>query len=372
LSLVLVAFFTACVPSAALAQESSPAATGGLRVVDQQFVRIPDGEALALSPDGRSLAVWSRAGEEPAICAFDAATLTESRCATTPRISIAADSVAWSPDGTRLAFTESALREARESDIWVADFDTGTATDLTDDGVAKLLGAPAGTPLDLAPAWSPDGTELAVSRTVKTGEDAEGEDIVQTALFRIPAAGGEPREVVKVADVRVAVPAGVRWLPNGNILYSVDMVSSDPANGVWTVAPEGGAPRQIVRTDDVDARSMIVVDVSAHDLALYLDPGIGFGFLDLGTGQTQRVKLSAVEERASAAAFSPDGTRLLIASGKQLVVRDLATSAEQALGVLEQPVATYDYRSGLIWAANDLVFGVGPANGCELVQLAAM
>src|SRR5262249_27127394 len=167
---------------------------------------IPDGETLALSHDGRWLAVWSRAGTNAAICAFDAATLTEHRCAAVPRVSIAADSVAWSPDGTRLAFTESALRELRESDIWVAGFATGTATDLTDDGVGKLIGAPAGTPLDLAPAWSPDGMELAFSRTVKSGEDAAGEDIVQTALYRIPAAGGEPRQVVKVADSRVAVP----------------------------------------------------------------------------------------------------------------------------------------------------------------------
>lgn len=365
----VVAFLIAGIPGAAFAQVGTPAAAGALRIVDQQWVRIPDGEAL--SPSGRWLAVRSRAGEARTLCAYDTATLKADRCVPDPRVVMAPDSVVWSPDETRLAFTEWALRMGVESDVWVADFSAGTATDLTDDGVKKLLGAPMGTPLDLAPAWSPDGTELVFARTVETGTDANGDDIVETALYRIPAAGGQPKEVVKVADSRAAVPSGVKWLPSGEILYSVDKRSSDPGDGVWTVTPNSGAPRQIVRTDDVDlTRSIVVVAVAPNDLALYVDLNVGFGLLDLATGQAQRVTLPA-DGRPTAAALSPDGRRLLIAASKRLFVRDLTTGADQALGDLVQPVGTTDYRAGLTWAANDLVSGVGPGLSCVFAHLAA-
>jgi Tol biopolymer transport system component len=86
--------------------------------------------------------------------------------------------VAWASDSTRLAFTES-LVHGDEPDLWVFDASAGAATNLTVDGVDRLLFEDDGAVGDLAPAWSPDGTELAFSRSVRE----------ETALYRVSVAG---------------------------------------------------------------------------------------------------------------------------------------------------------------------------------------
>src|SRR5688500_5227359 len=82
---LVVVLLLALVPIDTLAQ-------GALSIADQRIVDFDDAQPLSLSPDGRRLAVWNDAGEEPVICAFDAATLAEERCAPIPRGSIAPDS----------------------------------------------------------------------------------------------------------------------------------------------------------------------------------------------------------------------------------------------------------------------------------------
>jgi DNA-binding beta-propeller fold protein YncE len=368
--LVVVLVLAFCLPGDALAQ-------GALSIAEQRIVDLGDAESLSLSPDGSRLAVWNWNREEPAICALDAATLAEQRCAPVPRGLIAADSVAWSPDGTRVAFTEEALRHGKDGDIWVADFEAGTATNLTDDGTEESLRAPVGTPIDVAPAWSPDGTEIVFSRSVREGEDEEGEDIVYTSLYRIPAMGGEPREVVKVADRWLVVYTGLRWLADGTILYSLDMYSDDPANGVWTVAADGGEPRQILSArEELRVLWTLVVDVSAKGQALLLADWNVYAVLDLATGEVTALTLASGEGRPGGAAFSPDGSRLLVLDNAadpdgQLVVIDLATGTEQIVSALDLQVGVRDYRSGLIWAANNLVFGPGDGRNGLLVQLTA-
>jgi dipeptidyl aminopeptidase/acylaminoacyl peptidase len=367
--LLVVAFLAIGVPIATLAQ-------GTLSITEQRLFDVDDVHPLSLSPDGRLLAVWNRAGEEPALCFHDAATLAEIRCAPIPRGGLAPDSVAWSPDGTHLAATEEALRFGEDGDIWVVDVEAGTATNLTDDGEEEQLRAAPGTPIDVSPAWSPDGTEIVFSRTVETGEeDEEGEDVESTALYRIPVTGGEPREVVNVADRHLVVYTGIRWLADDTILYSVDMYTDDPANGVWTVPADGGTPRQVVTAEAAGLERTLIADVSANGQALLISPGNVYALLDLATGQAAPVELPVTGKLPTAAAFSPDGATLLIGvfgdPDWQLIALDLATGEEDVVGALDDLVGVQDYRSGLTWATNDLVFAPGPGRRGLLVQLAA-
>jgi hypothetical protein len=116
-------------------------------------------------------------------------------------------------------------------------------------------------------------------------------------------------------------------------------------------------------------------------------PGLGvppFALADLATGRIQSLAPegsapagTAAYQRVTAAAFSPDGSRLFLAygglEGASLAVRDLATGEEQALPLpsLEWPLVAHLSGSGVTWAANDLVYAVAPARNGVLLRLEA-
>ena len=368
-------------PAMAGAQEATPFPPGGdLQVVEHRDVRFEGGWPLGLAPDGRWLAVW-RFGEDDerdAICAYDAVTLAEYRCVTMEARS--PDTVNWAPDGTRLAFTES-LQFGEDPDIWVFDVAAGTVTNLTDDGTDRLFGGDKRGDIDLAPAWSPDGTELVFARNVGRG----------TTLYRVPVAGGEVERIASVSRAEpYAVWAGVQWPVDDTILVSVDPERADEEAGLWAIDLAGGEPRRIVAPDRV-AGAPILVAVSARNQALLFYPdamstyGLAvppFAIADLEHGKVEPIVPevsgpagTATYRRVTAAAFSPDGTRLFLSyggvAGPGVAVRDLATGEEQPLPLpsLEWPLITHFTGTGMTWATNGLVYAVGPARGGVLLRL---
>jgi hypothetical protein len=125
---------------------------------------------------------------------------------------------------------------------------------------------------------------------------------------------------------------------------------------------------------EVGLTDPVLVDVSArgHALLLTREETNIFSLVDLATGRVESVPSpDPAVELPSAAGFSPDGTRLLVAGGRRLAVRDLATGQDQDLGELEQIVATQDNRGGLTWATNDLAFGPSTARSGLLLRLEA-
>lgn len=116
----------------------------------------PSGEVFA-HLDGRSICLYRVTGEQIA-------------CTPEPRSlggNIDAESVRWSPDSTRLVFIIDALRTDRDSDLWLYDTVRQRFDNLTDDNYDGRVfsGQDAGLlKLDLAPSWSPDGTQIAFLR----------------------------------------------------------------------------------------------------------------------------------------------------------------------------------------------------------------
>lgn len=131
----------------------------------------PDGETvLSHSPDGTCLRAVDGSGQRclPARDLYDAET---------------AD---WSPDGTKIAMTES-LTLGNEPDLWVLDVASGELTVLTDDRVERVgmmaEEIPYGAVVDIAPSWSEDGRQIRFLRR---------ESANSVSVMSVPAAGGDP------------------------------------------------------------------------------------------------------------------------------------------------------------------------------------
>ncbi len=389
------------------ARGATPApAAGDLHVTEQREVTIDGGWPAALSPDGHWLAVWREAGdaENPvdeaggSICAYDAATLAEDRCAATTAASFDANSATWSPDGTRLAFTENLSEYFDDADLWVFDAAAGTVTNLTDDGTDDLfVGADPSTALgDLAPAWSPDGTEIAFARSV-----VDETELYETALYRIAAEGGEPRKVVDLdPGERLPVFAGVRWQDDDTLLYSVVRGNGSgngaSGDGLWAVSADGGEPRRVLDADPVKGPPILVA-VSTQGQGLLFYPRVqasastsreesAFAVIDLATEEVEPLEPTAATDatdatapyrRVRTAAFSPDGGRLLVATGgieyDRLVVRDLTTGDEREVPLPREQLrfSVHPLGGGTTWATNGIVFVVAPGRAGTLVRLEA-
>jgi len=101
-------------------------------------------------------------------------------------------SIAVSPDGSRIAYTEMRWEPpetTRNSDLWVVDSTSGATTRLTFDRG-----------FEASPQWSPDGQFIYYTSTVnRAGEEKPPYD-GSTQVWRISPDGGEPQAVTRVAD----------------------------------------------------------------------------------------------------------------------------------------------------------------------------
>ncbi|HEY7624843.1 MAG TPA: S9 family peptidase [Candidatus Limnocylindria bacterium] len=165
---------------------------------------------------------------------------------------------AWSPDGTRIAYsrTRGAADQYSWSDIWVTDVASGAERRLT-----ETVGRAT------SPAWSPDGLTIACYGT--DAQDAGlGDPMVR--VWTVPAAGGEPRRLTERYD-RAAVllptpavtPAPV-WSPDAR---SITFVASDRGNA------------HIVRAAVEDAAMSVVVGGERQVAYMSARPGGPIAFV---------------------------------------------------------------------------------------------
>jgi Tol biopolymer transport system component len=134
---------------------------------------------------------------------------------------------AFSPDGTQLAVVKL-NRPAREQHVWVLDLARDTSRPLT-----------SGAALDSAPAWSSDGQEIAYSSYRGYG-----------ALYRQPAAGSASKTLVYRTDAGTTLGL-TDWSSDGRLMtYTSGGVLFSVRVGV------GSMPIEVLRDEftNVDAR----------------------------------------------------------------------------------------------------------------------
>ncbi len=152
---------------------------------------------------------------------------------------VSADSPAWSPDGTRIAFEWSERADGRFPRLRILDLVTGAIRTIESPPPDYLVG----------PRWSADGTDLVVEIDRYDGS-ADDSDVVGAAIAVVdltdPASNPPPR-ILSGFETWASYPD---WDPVGDlILFAAG--SPDPLDptalpsNLFTVRPDGSDVRQI-------------------------------------------------------------------------------------------------------------------------------
>lgn len=211
---------------------ASPAAANTL----PDFAGIP----VALSPDGTKIAGIDGSGRVLLITDLTSGSEVRSDAVD---IGITPLSLRWAPDSSAVAFSLETPKFLRDSDIYVMDARSGTLTDLTDDDPDKTgadeigMSAEPGAgdvPIDLYPAWSPDGQHLLFARTMWS------EDPAGTTLMTISRDGGEAESRFELQrEFPMSVYSPMWWLDTDAILLAQWLITPDnPNNGIWRLEPD--------------------------------------------------------------------------------------------------------------------------------------
>lgn len=369
--------------------------TPALNVVAQDApVRTLDSDAgtvVAGSPDGTKIAVVSPG---ISLCVLDSATFEEISCASISEaeISVRMDDLVWSPDSTRIAFSEMGFDLGTDSDLWMMDAATGGLTNLTDDRFAgEIYGFdtddPAATAsffVDASPAWTPDGAFLSFSRTGYVNGASTG-----NVLARIPADGGEVEELVRISDQQPGVVyyrSG--WSPDGTTLYYTFTGSLllDADNGVWAYETSTGANVPLATFNDQPALgppALLEVSPDGDSLLVWYPTAVRnftlsetlIHLIDLETGTVAPPRMPLVPPGAirgmTQGTYSPDGSAMLLLidgedeSRNELWHLELA-SKELTLVLEDVPDPLYNGWLALSWGANGTVV-IGVQDGGAVI-----
>jgi WD40 repeat protein len=223
------------------------------------------------SPDGHKVA-YERAlrlngHRDYYICVLDATTTEEPRCVLPepqPLRGFEPDPlsplvpISWSPDSTKVAVVGQPLGTQTDTDLAIFDATNETWTVLVEDGYEGVLAAaegdpapPAGVSVEVQPAWSPDGTQIAVERSVvnDTGE------LGQAQLSLIDVTTGDARDLTPLPGSGDAgATTSIAWSPDGSLLaVSLRHRELDAENdGVWLVNTADGNSERLISLDDAE------------------------------------------------------------------------------------------------------------------------
>jgi len=199
------------------------------------------------------------------------------------------DSVSVSPDGTRMVVIGQQRSDRPDGGLYVADID-GRAL--------RRVHAPPGHQVLFgdAPAWSPDGSEVAVVVT------AGG----QFAVYAVSVSDGSAREVTRSASV-----SHMSWSTDGATVSFVALVPRRGEDGRAVVAVDaaGGESRRVV--SDIDASTMASADGTswlAHRIS-FEDVPVHDLLLTGAAGETAVVALPVPDGHLVSTALAPCALR---------------------------------------------------------------
>lgn len=176
---------------------------------------------LGISPDGSTL-VGRQAREQISFLEIDTGEII-SKTDPIPEVSLIDESsISWSPDGSRIAFSLEAWLMFRDSDIYVADVQSGELTNVTPEGHEKesdsLFEAPD-VQIDLYPKWLDDNTLLFARHEGVASEVNEA----QTTFVSLTLEDGEISTWSDLSDAGIRYVNGpIVSLPNDTLVFAGD------------------------------------------------------------------------------------------------------------------------------------------------------
>ena len=199
-----------------------------LRLTDDEF----DARLPRPSPDGSQvLFASSRSGHQDLwLVASDGEAAPRQLTENAMDIDEARFGHAWSPDGARVVFFSNQA-DFWEDDLWLVEVDSGEARQLSRGFMARGM-----------PAFSPDGTAVAVYGTAKDGFWY----LDLADIYLVDLNGGEKRVDMQVTAMEVDAPA---WSPDGNELFFP--VHERGELELWRVPASGGVATRVTNMGGV-------------------------------------------------------------------------------------------------------------------------
>jgi Tol biopolymer transport system component len=156
-------------------------------------------------------------------------------------------SAAFSSDGTRLVFVRTygaAVGFIQGSGLATIELSSGRVTELASTTVSRASGAFAGfTPQDYSPRWSHDGTQIVFSQDVPHANPSPGDGGPIPALFVVDADGRNLRKISPSAQSADWSPDGTR-IAFGSVSYVSGTVFRQYYD-VYTIRPDGTDLRRL-------------------------------------------------------------------------------------------------------------------------------
>ena len=214
--------------------------------------------------------------------------------------------LAWSPDGTRLAFTafEGTFFDIDEEDpltrwlLYVMNADGS--------GLHQVAAFESELP---APSWSADGTEIAY--TAHVHEDMQ--------IFAAKADGSSTRQIT---NLRGAALGGTSWSPDGTqIAFGADMAPSDDEShwSLWIVGADGLDLHQL------NPAEITLTDWSPNGASIASSENAGLAVL-AADGSSKQILIQNTEPEFDeyesetfvylGPGWSPDGARIAFSSNR--------------------------------------------------------
>jgi hypothetical protein len=350
--------------SALLVMSPARAAGWTAKATTLDLVAGPGATAAFLAPDGIQFAYFKADG----LCIYSIAG-EKGDCVTLDKdISIDLETVRWSPDSTKLAFSENFLLTFRDSDIWVYDTDANTLADLTPTANRELSLLKNGDPkaiftVDLIPQWSSDSQSVVFIRyTFNWPGDT------RPIFYKANIKDGTVAELAPIDTQYNFSTYAFALSPDAStIAYNLDTRSSEK-DGTWfldvatqkakfAAAPvQDTAPWTYQFSSDGTLLLVVGVDIKAG-LGVRKPEASPFYTLPVSGGRQQQLN---TDTYVFSAGWGPKGTELAYTTFDQLNPDKeglYITSAPGQSGDLVLPGRFFSpsprVRTPIFWAAND-------------------
>jgi len=241
-----------------------------------------------------------------------------------------------SPDGKKVALVVgNAVGDGTSTDVWVYDFSTENARQLTFDKAD-----------DDGPVWSSDSSRL-YYRSFQDGDENHG------GVYSVSADGGTPTRVAMSSDFAYALPWSLS--PDGRTMAVVSARTLQQVD-LATLDLQGKDAFRIILTGPPPILSEPVIAPNGRWLAyLQVDPGGGPSEIDVRPFPDvtrQRYPVGA----GSHPVFSRDGSELFFFDGQGLSVVPVSYEPTLRIGAVQQL-----FRGQYWYGVNGLTGGLGRA-----------